>query len=139
VSPTVSLPQSVRLLTIGELAERSGVPATTIRFYEREGLLPAPERVGGQRRYQPGHEQYLAAVTLAKRAGFSLRQIKRFIKGFSPDTPPSERWRKMAAAKLDELDRQAEEIERMRAVLRSGLACNCLSLEECTVLPLAED
>jgi MerR family transcriptional regulator, redox-sensitive transcriptional activator SoxR len=121
-------------LTIGELAARSHTPATTIRFYEREGVLPGPDRVNGQRRYDGDAEQRLVAVNLAKRAGFSLQEIKRFIGGFSPETPLSARWKKMAAHKLEELDRRAAEIERMRALLRLGLACDCLSLDECDLL-----
>jgi DNA-binding transcriptional MerR regulator len=121
-------------MTIGRLAAHSGIPASTIRFYEREGLLPEPERVGGKRRYRPEHEQRLAAVILAKQAGFSLREIKRFVTGFKPSTPPSVRWRKMASAKLAELDRRAAEIERMRGLLQLGLACQCLSLDDCQLL-----
>jgi MerR family transcriptional regulator, redox-sensitive transcriptional activator SoxR len=121
-------------LTIGELAARSHTPATTIRFYEKEGVLPGPARVNGQRRYDADAEQRLVAVNLAKRAGFSLQEIRRFIGGLSPETPLSARWRKMAAHKLAELDRREAEIERMRALLRLGLACDCLSLDECDLL-----
>ena len=121
-------------LTIGQLAARSGIPATTIRYYEREGLLPEPDRLGGRRRYEPDHLQRLAAIRLAKQAGFSLREIERFIRGFSASTPPSARWRQMAGEKLSELDRKAQEIERMRAVLQRGLDCECLTLDECELL-----
>jgi MerR family transcriptional regulator, redox-sensitive transcriptional activator SoxR len=122
------------LHSIGELAKRSRTPATTIRYYEREGLLPAPERLNGRRRYDDEAEQRLAAVALAKQAGFSVREIKRFMTGFSDSTPPSVRWRAMATAKLDELDRRAEEIERMRSVLRLGLDCDCLTFDRCELL-----
>jgi MerR family transcriptional regulator, redox-sensitive transcriptional activator SoxR len=122
------------LLTIGELARRSRTPATTIRYYEREGLLPAAERLNGRRRYDHQAEQRLAAIALAKQAGFSLREIKRFMTGFSRPTPPSVRWRSMATAKLDELDRRAEEVERMRSVLRLGLECDCLTFDQCELL-----
>jgi MerR family transcriptional regulator, redox-sensitive transcriptional activator SoxR len=121
-------------LTIGELAKRSRTPATTIRYYEREELLPAPARLNGRRRYDHEAEQRLAAIALAKQAGFSLREIKRFMNGFSLSTPPSLRWRAMATAKLDELDRRAEEIERMRSVLRLGLECDCLTFDQCELL-----
>jgi MerR family redox-sensitive transcriptional activator SoxR len=126
-------------LTIGQLAARSGIPTTTIRYYEREGLLPEPDRLGGQRRYEPGQEQRLAAIKLAKQAGFSLREIERFVSGFKAATPPSVRWREMAGEKLAELDRKAEEIERMRSVLQRGLACECLSLDDCELLPPAAE
>jgi MerR family transcriptional regulator, redox-sensitive transcriptional activator SoxR len=122
------------LLTIGELAKRSRTPATTIRYYEREGLLPTPERLNGRRRYDRGAEQRLAAVALAKQAGFSLREVKRFMTGFSQSIPPSIRWKAMARGKLDELDRRAEEIERMRSVLRLGLECDCLTFDQCELL-----
>jgi MerR family transcriptional regulator, redox-sensitive transcriptional activator SoxR len=121
-------------LTIGQLAARSGIPATTIRYYEREGLLPEPDRLGGRRRYEPDHLLRLGAIKLAKQAGFSLREIERFVRGFSSSTPPSARWRQMAGEKLRQLDRKAEEIERMRAVLQRGLECECLSLDECELL-----
>jgi MerR family redox-sensitive transcriptional activator SoxR len=127
-----------RPLTIGQLAARTGVPATTIRYYEREGLLPEPDRVGGQRRYEREHAQRLAAIALAKQAGFSLREIERFIDGFAQSTPPSARWREMAGEKLEELDRRTQEIELMRSVLRRGLDCNCLSLDDCQLLQPAD-
>jgi DNA-binding transcriptional MerR regulator len=128
-----------QVLSIGELARQSETPATTIRFYEREGLLPEPERVGGRRRYSPEAIQRLAAINLAKSAGFSLREIDQFVRGFAPSTPPSVRWRKMASDKLEELDRQAAEIEQMRSVLSSGLECSCLTLDECQLLPERPD
>jgi MerR family transcriptional regulator, redox-sensitive transcriptional activator SoxR len=121
-------------LTIGQLAARSGIPATTIRYYERERLLPKPDRLAGRRRYEPADLQRLAAIKLAKQAGFSLQEIRQFVRGFSPSTSPSQRWRQMAGRKLSELDRKAEELERMRAVLRRGLECDCLSLDECELL-----
>jgi MerR family redox-sensitive transcriptional activator SoxR len=122
------------LHSIGQLAKRSRTPPTTIRYYEREGLLPAPERLNGRRRYDHEAEQRLAAIALAKQAGFSLREIRRFMTGFSLSTPPSVRWRAMATAKLAELDRRAEEIERMRSVLRLGLECQCLTFDQCELL-----
>jgi MerR family redox-sensitive transcriptional activator SoxR len=125
-------------LTIGALAARSGTPATTIRYYEREGLLPEPERVSGQRRYDREAEQRLAAIKLAKQAGFSLRELERFIRGFAPDAPLSARWKQLATVKLAELDRRVAEIERMRELLRHGLACDCLSLDDCPQLETAE-
>ena len=65
---------------------------------------------------------------------YLLREIKRFMTGFSHSTPPSVRWRAMATAKLDELDRRAEEVERMRSVLRLGLECDCLTFDQCELL-----
>ena len=64
------------VLTIGEVARRAGVRASAIRYYEEAGLLPAPERVGGKRRYDEGILRRLAIIGGAKRAGFTLREIR---------------------------------------------------------------
>lgn len=121
-------------LTIGELARQSGVPASTIRYYERRGLLPAPERSGGWRRYEPSALDLLAAIGVAKAAGFSLVEVERLFRGFDAGTSPSERWAKLAEDKLAELDAQSARIDAMRSLLREGLRCGCLSLEECRLV-----
>ena len=77
-------------LRIGDVAARTGVPATTIRYYEKEGLLPAPERVSGRRVFDTEIIIALAVIELAKQAGFSLEEIKTLLYGFSDDTPHPE-------------------------------------------------
>jgi MerR family redox-sensitive transcriptional activator SoxR len=121
-------------LAIGEVAERSGLRTSAIRYYERVGVLPVPERVNGRRRYQPDVLRLLAAIEVSKAAGFSLAEIMRLFRDSDPSTAPSERWRSQAAAKLAELDLLAARIESMRAVLREGLECGCLSLEDCSLI-----
>ena len=121
-------------LAIGEVAERAGLQTSAIRYYERVGLLPAPERISGRRRYRPEVLQLLAAIEVSKAAGFSLEEVKRLFHGFDQATPPSERWRELAATKLEELDVLAERLEGMRALLERGLECGCLSLEDCELV-----
>jgi MerR family transcriptional regulator, redox-sensitive transcriptional activator SoxR len=121
-------------LSIGEVAERAGLRASAIRYYERSGLLPPPERRAGQRRYGPGVLDLLLAIGVSKEAGFSLAEIRRLLGGFADATPPSERWRRLAEAKLEELDSLADRIEGMRALLHRGLECGCLRLEDCELL-----
>jgi MerR family transcriptional regulator, redox-sensitive transcriptional activator SoxR len=83
-------------LTIGELAARSGLPTSTLRYYDRIGLVPATGRSGGQRRYDPKVLQRLRSVTLCQRAGFSLEEIGRLLDGGRP-------WQALAGRKVEEL------------------------------------
>lgn len=122
------------LLSIGDVAARARVPATTIRYYEKRGVLAAPRRVSGQRRYDTDVVIILTVVNLAKQAGFSLDEIKTLLYGFSDSTPPPRRWKTLARAKLAELDQQMEQLAAMKALLREGLDCDCLRLDDCAVL-----
>ena len=123
-----------RRLLIGEVAARTGMPASTIRYYEQQGVLPAPARVSGRRRYDADAVTALAVVDLAKQAGFSLDEIKTLLHGFSDDTPPPERWKDLARAKLEELDDHIQRLAAMQVLLREGLDCDCLRLDDCAVL-----
>ena len=83
-------------LRIGEVAERSGIAASALRYYEREGLLPRAARRGGARVYEDSIFDRLALIEVAKAAGFSVAEIKRLLSGFARKTPPGERWRTLA-------------------------------------------
>jgi redox-sensitive transcriptional activator SoxR len=124
-------------LTIGELATRAGIAPSTVRYYERRGLIEPPDREGGWRRYESSTLTVLAVIELSKEAGFTLNEIGELLNGFEPTTSPSERWGKLAEAKLEELDAMAERIERMRALLRRGLECGCLTVEDCRLIQAA--
>ena len=124
-------------LTISEVARRAGVRASTLRYYESVGLLPAPARVSGQRRYAPKILDHLAVIRLAQEAGFTIAETQTLLHGFSPDTPPPERWRELATRKLPEVDALIARAQTMRHILEMGLQCECLSLEECARLTLA--
>jgi MerR family redox-sensitive transcriptional activator SoxR len=120
--------------SIGEVAERSGLRPSAIRYYERIGLLPKPERTNGWRRYDATVLERLAAIDLAQRAGFSLAEIRTLMTGFSEETPPSERWRRLATKKLPEVEAQIRRAEGMKQLLELGLECDCLRLEDCKLL-----
>jgi MerR family redox-sensitive transcriptional activator SoxR len=121
-------------MTIGELANETGIAPSAIRYYERRGLLEPPERVSGRRVYDDGAIEALTAIRVAKEAGFSLDEIERLFRGFDAQATPSARWRALADGKLAELDRRAAEIEHMRALLRRGLVCGCITLEDCSLV-----
>ncbi len=121
-------------MTIGEVARRAGLPASTLRYYERIGLLPQPDRVGGQRRYSPQVVKRLAIIQVAKQAGFTLAEIRTLLDGFSDHSPPSARWKVLARKKLPEVQALIARAEGMKRLLEEGLDCECLSLDECVVL-----
>jgi MerR family transcriptional regulator, redox-sensitive transcriptional activator SoxR len=120
-------------LSIGEVARRAGVRPSALRYYESIGLLPAPERVNGRRRYDERILQRLAILQLAQQAGFTMAEIQTLFHGFTPDTPPAARWRTLAAEKMTELDALIERAQRMKQFLKGGLRCNCLQLEDCVI------
>src|SRR6266498_3171617 len=76
-------------MRIGELARKAGIRASAIRFYERAGVLPRASRQNGQRDFTPETELYLAVIDFARRAGFTIAEIRLFFQGFLEGTPAS--------------------------------------------------
>src|SRR6478609_1003619 len=98
-------------MSIGEVARRSGVAATTLRFYEDEGLLRTPDRVGGRRRYAESVLTRLEVIGLCKAAGFSLDEIGVLLADDVPGRPASH---SLAESKLIDIDRQMATLQRAR-------------------------
>lgn len=117
------------MLTIGEVARRAGVAATTLRYYEQIGLLPPPGRTGGQRRYDDAVLARLEVIRLCKSAGFALEEIQLLFADDAPGRPAS---RALAEAKLAAIDAQMESLARARAVIEWGMRCTCPSIDSCT-------
>jgi MerR family transcriptional regulator, redox-sensitive transcriptional activator SoxR len=118
-------------LTIGEVARRTDVPASTLRYWESVGVLPAPERVGGKRRYGGEDLRQISAIVLSKRAGLTLSETRIILSGLSAGTPPSEIWRELANRKLPEINQKLAEAAAMKKILEQSLSCHCLTLDEC--------
>lgn len=118
-------------MTIGELASRAGLAASTIRYYEDVKLLPRPARASGRRVFDDQTLDRLLVITFAKEAGFSLREIRQLFDGFASDTPAGARWQKLATAKLEEMDALAARIDAMKKLLREALRCGCVELDAC--------
>ena len=118
-----------QLRGIGELAHRSGVPATALRYYDQVGLLVPATRESGRRRYAPEAVVRLHVIQLCKVAGFSLEEIVALYGDREPGRPSS---RALATAKLQELDDQIVQLETARSILQLGLRCTCDSLDDCT-------
>lgn len=107
-------------LSIGEVARRTGVRPSALRYYEDAGILPIPNRVGGKRRYNVDVVRRVDLLRFAQQAGFSLDEIKILFYGFGSDTPLSARWRTLAMKKMSELDELAERIKQMRQAWTSA-------------------
>jgi len=117
----------VRDLDITEVAQRAGVPASTLRFYEEKGLIASIGRRGLRRLFEPGVLERLALIAVGRAAGFSLDEIALM---FAPDGRPRID-RQMLAAKAEELDRTIRELSAMRDGLRHAAACPAPSHMEC--------
>ena len=121
-------------LAIGEVARRTGLQPSALRYYESIGLLPPPERISGRRVYRQDTLGRIRLIQVAKRAGFTMAEIQALFHGFAPDTPPAARWQELATGKLAELEELAAAIEQMRAILHRGMECGCLRLADCAAL-----
>src|SRR5215218_6632505 len=107
-------------LTIGELAKRTGVATSALRYYEELGLLPAPDRVSGQRRYPESAVGLVGLILLLQDVGFSLRESKALL---ASRTQAVEGWRSLAQRKLTDLDEQIANAQTAKEVITHGLAC----------------
>lgn len=114
-------------LDIVQVARRSGVPASTLRFYEEKGLIASVGRRGLRRLFDPGVLDRLALIALGRSAGFSLGEIARM---FGPDGRPRIN-RQMLTAKAQELDRTIRKLSAMRDGLRHAAVCPARSHMEC--------
>ena len=114
-------------MDITEVAERSGLPASTLRFYEQKGLIASSGRRGLHRQFDPAVLVRLALIKLAGTAGFSLDEAARM---FAPDGKPRID-RQVLAAKAKELDGKISELTAMRNGLRHAIACTAPSHMEC--------
>lgn len=118
-------------LSIGQVAAQSGVAASTIRYYEKIGLLPPPPRISGQRRYQPSVLEMLGVIRLAQQAGLTIAEIQQLLHDFPADVLPAQRWQRMTQHKLPQLDAQMHALQAMKATLVQTLQCECDTLAMC--------
>lgn len=120
-------------LTIGEVAARAGVNTSHIRYYERVGVLPKPERIGGQRRYHEEVLDRLAIVEVAQRVGLTLDDI-RYLTG--PDNrsgPAGDRIRELAERKLPDIEALITRAHAVKAWLELARTCDCRTVDLCSL------
>jgi MerR family redox-sensitive transcriptional activator SoxR len=118
-------------LTIGQLAREAGLNTSAIRYYERVGLLPEPERESGQRRYGPDALRRLHVIDVAKRAGFTLDEAAVLLATDVDGSPGHPQLRELAQRKLPEVDALIERAQAMRQWLSTASSCNCDTLDVC--------
>ncbi|MFJ4677092.1 MULTISPECIES: MerR family transcriptional regulator [unclassified Kitasatospora] len=111
-------------MTIGRLAELTGVPASAIRFWERHGLLPAPERRNGQRRYPPQAAERIVLLRKFQQAGLSLAEVREF----QQDQP---RRQAMIRAKLTEIEQRVVDLDHAHRLLTHALQCGRTDIVTC--------
>jgi MerR family redox-sensitive transcriptional activator SoxR len=119
-------------LTIGEVARRSGVAASALRFYEGRGLI-ASERAGsGHRRYPRPVLRRIAFIVFAQRVGLTLAEIGDELAKLPPDRAPNRGdWSRLSRSWAARIDQQVAELERLKAGLTECIGCGCLSLDRC--------
>lgn len=115
------------VLTIGELARRTGVSASALRYYEEVGLLPAPARISGQRRYPASAARLVAAILLYSDAGFTIADQKTLM---NADAAYSDR-RKILQRKLAQLDEHIALVQAAREAISHGLECRHDDMTQC--------
>ncbi|GAB3227500.1 MerR family transcriptional regulator [Mycolicibacterium hippocampi] len=115
--------------TIGDIARRARIAPTTLRYYEKLGLITPSARVGGQRRYDDSVLTRLEVIRLCKSAGFTLAEIQVLYADEMPGRPAS---RALAEAKLIEIDARMAELAMARKTVEWGMRCTCPSIDACT-------
>jgi MerR family redox-sensitive transcriptional activator SoxR len=126
-------------LTIGEVARRAGVATSSIRYYERVGLLPDPERFHGQRRYDTDVLGKLGFIGVAQSAGFKLREIKELIDGVDSAHGMGEQMRSLSSRKLDEVEALLEHTRAMKGWLEVAKECGCATPAECALFAAPDE
>jgi MerR family transcriptional regulator, redox-sensitive transcriptional activator SoxR len=122
------------LLTIGEVAQRSGLAASAIRFYERQTLIHAERTPSGQRRFRRDVLRRIAFIRIAQRVGLSLDEIVVALAGLPADRAPSRRdWQLLTRGWKERLDQRIVLLEALRGGLTNCIGCGCLSLRTCAL------
>ena len=118
-------------MKIGALARQANLKPSAIRYYEKIGLLPAPARSSGQRRYSSESLDRVLLIRFAGEMGFSLNEIRIFLAGIRESAPVGPRWKKLAARKTLELRELVSRARRLEKLMRGLSHCHCSSLREC--------
>jgi len=122
-------------ITIGELAARSGVATSTLRYYEAQGLITAERSSGNQRRFARATLRRVAFIRAAQRIGLSLEEISEVLGKLPSDrTPTRADWQRLSRSWRRHLETRLHELEQLRDDLTSCIGCGCLSLRRCALL-----
>ncbi|MBX7526344.1 redox-sensitive transcriptional activator SoxR [Qipengyuania vesicularis] len=122
------------LLSIGDLARRTGLSVSAIRFYEEKGLVEAHRTAGNQRRFPRSDIRRLSFVLIAQRLGLTLAEIEEALSGLPQGrTPNSADWKRISGEVRTRIDAQIAALEKVRNNLDGCIGCGCLSLKKCAL------
>ena len=121
-------------LTIGQIAERTGLAISAIRFYETKELVRPLRNAGGQRRFRSSDIRRLSFVLIAQQLGFSLEEIRDRMAGLPDGQAPTKRdWSRISRSFREVLQERIDIMTRMRDRLDGCIGCGCLSLSACAI------
>ena len=127
-------PTADDLLTVGEVADRCGIAASAVRYYDEQGLIVSTRTDGGQRRFTRDTIRRIAFISAAQAAGRSLSEISETLSSLPEGrTPTQADWTKVAATWRPRLDEQIAQLTALREQLDACIGCGCLSLDRCAI------
>jgi MerR family redox-sensitive transcriptional activator SoxR len=123
------------LLTIGAVAERTGVAPSALRFYEAEGLIASSRSDGGQRRYRRETVRRVSFIRVAQQVGLTLDEVREALGSLPANRTPTQKdWERLSMSWRPRIDAQITMLERLRERLHGCIGCGCLSLKVCRLL-----
>ncbi|MDB5773870.1 MAG: putative transcriptional regulator, MerR family [Herbaspirillum sp.] len=123
---------SMQQMSVGQMSRRSGVPVSTLHFYEAKGLLKPTRTHGNQRLYSRGMLRRIALIKVAQRVGIPLAEIGEALAAIPPDRKPTAaEWTQVSARWAEALQQRIDTLVRLKNNLESCIGCGCLSLGEC--------
>ncbi|WP_435875418.1 redox-sensitive transcriptional activator SoxR [Nonomuraea dietziae] len=129
------VPWNAKELTIGELADRSGVPTSALRFYERQGLIRSRRTEGNQRRFHRSALRVVAFIRASQNVGIPLSVIGEVLAILPEGAVPTEQfWVRASNCWSEKLNARIERLERMRDLFTECIGCGCLSFEQCALV-----
>jgi MerR family redox-sensitive transcriptional activator SoxR len=121
-------------LSIGKLAERTGLAVSAIRFYDSIGLVKSDRNAGGQRQFRRSDIRRLSFVLIAQQLGFTLEQIREQLDALPDQRTPTQRdWQRLSRQFKQNIDQRIDALERLRGRLSGCIGCGCLSLKRCSL------
>lgn len=122
-------------LTVGQVADRSGVAVSALHYYERQALISSSRTAGNQRRYPRETLRRVAFVRASQRVGIPLARIREALDGLPHERPPTrEDWARLSAGWRNELDGRIADLQALRDNLTECIGCGCLSLKTCHLM-----
>jgi len=126
--------QKTETMTIGAVAERTGLAVSAVRFYADEGLIASERAASGHRRFSRSVIRRISFIRICQKLGYSLEEITRQLSTLPDGRTPNERdWARLAAGFSTDIDQRIAELTQLRDTLSGCIGCGCLSLRHCII------